>query len=381
MTFQAIASADRGATEASAPRWPRFFRVLTLRARAEWPVIRADRSVQMLVRALAVAAALAFAMVAVLLAIPDGRDRAKTAEPSARTARNGAQARNRATPPVVQLARGDIDDVALDADFSLEEAGRSWARAAERKYEPPLQADKFERDLKSAESEPGVLQFGPVRVARAIVEHVVQAAKTTGSDPALLMAIADKESNFAPRAKASTSSASGLFQFIDATWFKAVRLFGWRHGQEEAARTIEASDGDLRVPRQKRTEILKLRNDPYLSAVFAAEMLKHDGERIAERIGRPLTAGETYLIHFLGPDDAARFMEKVEEAPNTSAARLLPRPARANKPIFYARKGRKMKDKSVGEVHEAFEAMMGQRSDRYKNVEAKLPGRALAYTE
>ncbi|PWB82391.1 MAG: lytic transglycosylase domain-containing protein [Methylocystaceae bacterium] len=378
MTFQAIASADRGATEASAPRWPRFLQVLTVRLRAEWPDIRAAQSVQVLVRALAVAAAFAFAMVAVLLAVPDGRDRVKPAETSARTARNGAQARGRAAPPVIQLARGDIDDTALDADFSLEEAARSWARVAGRKGT----ADRPDAEAWRGDSATsGVLQFGPVRVARAIVEHVVQAAKTTGSDPALLMAIADKESNFAPRAKASTSSASGLFQFIDSTWFKAVRLFGWRHGQEEAARAIEASDGDTRVSRQKRVEILKLRNDPYLSAVFAAEMLKYDGERISERLGRPLTAGETYLIHFLGPDDAARFMQKMDEAPNTSAARLLPKPARANKPIFYARQGRKMKDKSVGEVHEAFEAMMGQRSDRYRGVESKLPGGALAYTE
>lgn len=338
----------------------------------------------MLVRALAVAAALASVLVAVLLSIPDERDRSRQSESSARTARSGAKERSRAAPPLLQMVRHSVEDVPLDADASLDEAARSWSRVAAPEPEPvsaPRAEAEAERDLRADDATPGVLHFGPVRVARAIVEHVVQAAKTTGSDPALLMAIADKESNFSPRAKASTSSASGLFQFIDSTWFKAVRLFGWRHGQEEAAKAIEGADGDFRVSRQKRAEILKLRNDPYLSAVFAAEMLKYDGERIAERLGRPLTAGETYLIHFLGPDDAARFMQKVDEAPNSSAAQLLPRPARANKPIFYERQGRRMKDKSVGEVHEAFEAMMGQRSSRYKGVENKLPGRALAYTE
>lgn len=377
MSFQAIAPAARG-TEASAPKWPRFLQVLTLRACAEWPFIRADRSVQMLVRALAVAAAFAFALVAVLLSVPDNRERTRSTEPLTRTTRNGAESR-RTAPPLFQLAHHNFDEVPLDSDFSMDEATRAWSpRVAEPA--PALASQPEAEPDRRAESAPGVLQFGPVRVARAIVEHVVQAAKTTGSDPALLMAIADKESSFAPRAKASTSSASGLFQFIDSTWFKAVRLFGWRYGQEAAAKAIEDADGD-RIAPQKRSEILKLRNDPYLSAVFAAELLKYDGDRIAERLGRPLTAGETYLIHFLGPEDAARFMQKVDEAPNTSAARLLPRPARANKPIFYGRQGRKMKDKSVGEVHEAFEAMMGQRSDRYKGVENKLPGRALAFTE
>lgn len=303
----------------------------------------------MLVRTLAVAAALAFAMVAVLLALPDGRARQKSGT----------------TPQVA--ARGG--EAPLEPDLSESDAVRAWSSQPEAGVAPVETVA------------PGMLKFGPVRVARAIVDHVVQAAKTTGSDPALLMAIADKESSFAPKAKAGTSSASGLFQFIDSTWLKAVRTFGWRHGQEEAAKAISDKGGDLRVAPQKRTEILAMRNDPYLSAVFAAEMLKHDGDRIAERIGRPLTAGETYLIHFLGPDDAARFMQKVDQAPETPAAKLLPRPARANKPIFFSRQGRKMKPRSVGEVHEAFEAMMGQRSSRYRGVEQLPPGGALAYTE
>jgi soluble lytic murein transglycosylase-like protein len=341
VSFEAIAPAVRG--EASAPNWSRFL--------------------PLLVRAFALAMALAFALAAALLSMPDGGSGSRTAEAS----RAGAQSRS-APLPLFFLTNRGLSDQPLDADAAeaMGEAVKAWSSAVEAANEPEKSAS------------PAVMQFGPVRVARAIVEHVVQAAKTTGSDPALLMAIADKESSFAPKARASTSSASGLFQFIDSTWLKAVRMFGSSYGQQAAAKAI---DGDYRVAPQKRTEILAMRNDPYLSAVFAAEMLKHDGERIAERIGRPLTAGETYLIHFLGPDDAARFMEKVEEAPNTPAAKLLPRPARANKPIFFARQGRKMKPRSVGEVHEAFEAMMGQRSSRYKGVERRLPDGALAYTE
>ncbi|WP_255608918.1 transglycosylase SLT domain-containing protein [Methylosinus sp. Sm6] len=316
----------------------------------------------MLLRALAVAAASTCALAAILLSAPEVAPAAKTAAAS-RSGRDAAARGRSASMTPITLAKQE--DAPLDADFSESDAVRAWSSTG--------------REAKG--EAPGVLQFGPVRVARAIVEHVVEAAKTTGSDPALLMAIADKESSFAPKAKASTSSATGLFQFIDSTWLKAVRMFGWRHGQQQAAEAIEVKDGDLRVAPQKRTAILAMRDDPYLSAALAAEMLKHDGDKIAERIGRPLTAGETYLIHFLGPDDAARFMEKVEEAPQTPAAKLLPRPARANKPIFYARKGRKMQPKSVGEVHEAFEVMMGQRSSRYRGVEEQLPGGALAFTQ
>jgi hypothetical protein len=40
-----------------------------------------------------------------------------------------------------------------------------------------------------------------------------------------------------------------------------------------------------------------------------------------------------------------------------------------------------MKDRSLSEVHEAFEHMMGSRVSRYQDVEAKLPNETAAYTE
>jgi hypothetical protein len=287
-----------------------------------------------------------------MLAAKADRREPPRSSPAARVAR--------ARSPVV-MAAAQPDDFPLDADFSLDQAAKSWARRV------------LDRDP------PGVMRFGAQRVQSAIVERVVKAAKSTGSDPALLMSIADKESSFSSTAKASTSSASGLFQFVEKTWLKALRSFGWRYGHEEEAKAIGGEDERPVVAPQKRAEILGLRNDPFLSAAMAAEMLKQDGAKIAERLGRALTAGETYLIHFLGPEDAARFMMRLEEEPDASAAQLLPRPAKANKPIFYERQGGKLKDRSLRDVHEAFEHMMGARTSRFQDVEARLPAEAQAY--
>jgi hypothetical protein len=214
-----------------------------------------------------------------------------------------------------------------------------------------------------------LLEFGPRKIRRHLVETIIKAAKATDSDPVLLMAIADKESSFSTTVRARTSSATGLFQFIDATWLRTMKNFGARHGLEKEAAAINWVDDELTVsdPTEK-ARILELRRDPYISALLAAEMLKRDRSRIAGRIGRDLTDGETYLAHFLGPDDAERFMEKVVEAPKAAAAKLLPKPARANRPIFFARGGRKAKSLSVAEVHERFQAMMGSRLDRYRKV-------------
>ncbi|MDJ1158417.1 transglycosylase SLT domain-containing protein [Chelatococcus sp. SYSU_G07232] len=227
-----------------------------------------------------------------------------------------------------------------------------------------------------------VLTFGPMRIKRGLVETILRAARATETDPALLMAIADKESSFATAVEARTSSAAGLFQFIERTWLTVVRDFGARHGRLKEATEIATVDGDPVVADpETRARILSLRTDPYLATVLAAEMLKRDAGRIAARIGRELTVGETYLAHFLGPDDAERFIAQLAEKPGSVAARLLPRPARANRPIFFARKGKKAKGLSVAEVHRKFEDMMGRRLDRYRSVQELTGATAYAAVE
>lgn len=327
--------------------------------RERWAHLRADRSCALLLRTLCVGAALS-AVVALSFSTPH--------EDAPRYERLGRAARVR-TPvsPLMQMATAD-DGSALDSDFSLEQAALTWSH-------------RLGRDEQIADA-PGVMRFGSVKVHQSIVERVVQAANKTEMDPALLMAIAEKESNFSSTAKAKTSSASGLFQFVEKTWMQALKDFGHLYGRKEEASAIaDASEAIGNVAPQQRAKILGLRNDPYLSAALAAEMLKKDGAKIAEKVGRQLSAGETYLIHFLGPDDTARFMTALNEAPNMSAAALLPKPARANRPIFYEQHGRKLRDKTVAEVHEAFELMMDKRTSRYEDVAQKLPAGAMAYSE
>jgi hypothetical protein len=224
-----------------------------------------------------------------------------------------------------------------------------------------------------------ILEFGPMRIRRHLVHTIIRAAKATETDPILLMAIADKESSFSTGVKAKTSSATGLYQFIEATWLKTVRDFGAKHGLANEAKAITWVDDELVVAdTAEKARILELRRDPYLSALLAAEMLKRDRARISKRIGRDITDGETYLAHFLGPDDAEKFLEKVDGAPGAAAVKLLPKPARANRSIFYDRAGRKPRSLSVAEVHGKFQRMMGLRFDRYRDVHrvanAALPG-------
>ena len=223
-----------------------------------------------------------------------------------------------------------------------------------------------------------ILEFGPMKIRRHIVQTVLKASQAVQTDPVLLMAIADKESSFITAVQAKTSSATGLYQFIERTWLGVVRDFGAQHGlaKEAALVTQDGNDKPTIADASERARVLDLRRDPYLSALLAGEMLKRDAARIALKIGRELTLGEVYLAHFLGPNDAEDFLSKVVDDPTAAAATLLPGPARANRTIFFASgaaaKGRKGKpvSLSVAEVHEKFEAMMSTRGDRYRDVES-----------
>src|SRR3954465_7818551 len=122
------------------------------------------------------------------------------------------------------------------------------------------------------------------RVAGAIK----QAASTTGASFEYLLATAKMESNFDPAARASTSSARGLFQFIDQTWLGTVKEAGGQLGYGQYADAItKSSSGTYSVsdPRARRA-ILKLRDDPTASAAMAGVLSQSNSVKLAGEIGR-----------------------------------------------------------------------------------------------
>ncbi len=287
-------------------------------------------------------------------------------EVSARPGAGATQAPRAQLPMIAAAPETGRAPLSFDAGGDPAQAAITWARRLpEQEAEPGKSVLSLAPGASSA-----MMQFGPMRIKRELVETVVRAARNTDTDPALLMSIADKESAFAPTVKASTSSATGLFQFIDSTWLRVVRDFGPQHGLDKEAAAIDSSDGapSISDPAARR-RILGLRNDPYLSAILAAEMLKHDAARIATRIGRELSDGETYLAHFLGPSDAEKFIAKLVSEPRYAAPKLLPKPARANRTIFFTAAKRKAGGLSVADVHQKFETMMDLRAERYRDVE------------
>jgi hypothetical protein len=188
-----------------------------------------------------------------------------------------------------------------------------------------------------------------VQGIRGIVEAAIdRAAKATGVDFGFLMKTANRESSFNPKAQASTSSAAGLFQFVEQTWLSTLKQHGARHGYGQYADLISrGSDGRYRVSGEARKAVMDLRLDPHAASLMAGELTSDHASYLKGRVGRAPTGGELYAAHFLGPQGSARLIEAVQSQPGASAASLFPDAARANRSIFY-RDGRAA---TVGEVY------------------------------
>jgi hypothetical protein len=176
------------------------------------------------------------------------------------------------------------------------------------------------------------------------------ASSSTGADIDYLMQTAHRESGFQVDAKAQSSSATGLFQFIEETWIRTIKEEGGRLGLAVYADKIKRSEaGKYYVPDPTdRQLILDLRKDPQVSALMAGAYARRNGDFLATEIGRKPTAGELYIAHFLGPIDAARLIRLRGVHPDLSAPDLFEKAAASNGAIFYSAG----KPRSVGQVYE-----------------------------
>jgi hypothetical protein len=184
------------------------------------------------------------------------------------------------------------------------------------------------------------------RVAGAIK----QASNSTGASFEYLLTTAKMESDFNPSAGASTSSAHGLYQFIEQTWLGTVKEAGAQlgYGAYADAITRSASGGYSVGDGATRTAIMKLRDDPQAASAMAAVLTQSNSFKLTGMIGRRPTDGELYMAHFMGVGGAAKLIANAEDNPQASGARLFPNAAAANRSIFYERGGRA---RSASEVY------------------------------
>lgn len=186
---------------------------------------------------------------------------------------------------------------------------------------------------------------------KKVLGAIQKASVSTGVDFAYLMGKAAAESSFNPKAKARTSSATGLYQFIEKTWLSMVKKHGDKYGLGEYADKIDDS-GRVKNSATRR-EILALRRDPEKSALLAAEFARENKRLLDQTWGGEVGATELYLAHFLGAGGAAAFLKARDDNPLQSGADLFPQAALSNRNVFYNSKTGQAR--SIEEIYAFFD--------------------------
>lgn len=169
------------------------------------------------------------------------------------------------------------------------------------------------------------------------IKSIIEAsAKRVGVDPNIALAFAAVESDMNPNAKAKTSSAAGLFQFVSGTWKEQLKKNGSKYGL--AANTSPFN--------------------PEASALMGAEYLKANAKTISSVKPNP-NAVDLYLTHFLGPGGARTFLSA---NPNSIAAEVMPEAAAANRSIFYSKNGQPL---TIAQVYENLKKKLQTKSSAY----------------
>lgn len=209
-----------------------------------------------------------------------------------------------------------------------------------------------------------------------VIGAIKQASARTGVDFAYLMDKAAQESSFNPQAKSSTSSASGLYQFIGQTWLRMVKQHGAEYGlADEAAKIKIDKNGVAQVEdRAAREKILNMRYDPVLSSAMAAEFTRENKDYLEAKLDTRVGNTELYLAHFLGAGGAEKFLKSMRANPNASAAELLPDAAEANRSVFYGKNGHAL---SFNQIYNRFAAKFKEGNEEAENMLAANKSDAL----
>jgi hypothetical protein len=149
----------------------------------------------------------------------------------------------------------------------------------------------------------------PINPQSSIESTINSAAQATGVDPNLLHAIAYTESSLNPQAQSKTSSAAGLFQITKPTFRTLAKKYGEQYG-------------------------ITMRDvmNPEANALMAAHLTAENADALGKALGREVTAGESYIAHFMGARGAAMLLQA---DPNKLAPKTFPVQAKANRNIFF----------------------------------------------
>ena len=127
-------------------------------------------------------------------------------------------------------------------------------------------------------------------------QAIRQAAKMVGVNEETMVNFAKLESGLRSNAKASTTSATGLFQIVGGTWDELVKKHGKKYGMP--------ADAD--------------RNNPFYNALMASEYAKENLSKLPDYKGTGLSEETAlYMTHRFGTSGGIKFIKQLLTKPET----------------------------------------------------------------
>lgn len=195
-----------------------------------------------------------------------------------------------------------------------------------------------------AATAPSTTKDGKLLIPSETVGKAIESAsKRVGVDQSIMMAMAKQESGFNPQAKAGTSSATGLFQFISSTWNSMVQKYSGSYP--------ELHRGPMDVD---------------ASSIAGALYIKENSNFLKQN-NIPVNGTTIYASHFLGAGGARTLLSS---PPNAIAANIMPKAAAANKNIFYRNDG---SARTIAEVQEVLYNKVGKEAEKYAALNSNTP--------
>lgn len=177
----------------------------------------------------------------------------------------------------------------------------------------------------------------------AAIPMLQKIASMTGADVNLMAAIIQSESGFDASASAgkhdASQSAAGLGQFTKDTWFDTLNKYADKYGLQKLKNPNDALRDNRRF-------------DPRINGVLSAELIKDNADWFRKNIGRNPSAGDVYMVHFLGRAGALKFFKANGQQ---TFASVFPDAAIHNKGICFKDKECRI-PRTIGEVYKIMTA-------------------------
>ncbi len=208
-----------------------------------------------------------------------------------------------------------------------------------------------------------------------IIDALHNASQKTNISFELLVMKAMIESDLGRVTQSKTSSARGVFQYIEPTWIVLMKRYGNRIGYSEYADSIKYSAEHKKHMVQSQTisrqDVLDLRENPRIAALIKGYQIQDEVKILAQfKNGARVNATDHYIAHMLGLTMARKFYEfQQTESPIILANlknRYFSEAVSLNRSFFYDKTGNGL---NAAQAYQAFHKRMSDKFLQLRTIE------------